>query len=125
VPFDPDIDHSLRRIHTVATGPLTFADMKAHLEMAAAAAGAAGYPELIDARGATVSESVTLDEVRRAALYLRGMALSGPLGRVAVVADVERTFGLLRQLAMLAGDACKIEPFREAAEARIWLGWGG
>jgi hypothetical protein len=124
MPFVTDIDHSLRRIHTVATGPLTFADMKAHLEMAAAA-GAAGYPELIDARGATVSESVTLDEVRRAALYLRAMALSGPLGRAAVVTDVERTFGQLRQLAMLAGDACKIEPFREAAEARIWLGWDG
>jgi hypothetical protein len=58
-------------------------------------------------------------------LYLKGMALSGPLGRVAVVADVERTFGVLRQLAMLAGDACKIEPFRETAEARIWLRWDG
>lgn len=124
MPFSTDIDHALRRIHTVATGPLTFADMKAHLEMAAAA-GAAAYPELIDARGATVSESATLDEVRRAALYLKGMALSGPLGRVAVVADVERTFGLLRQLAIMAGDACRIEPFREPAEARVWLDWDG
>ena len=51
--------------------------------------------------------------------------LDGPLGRVAVVADVERTFGLVRQLAILAGAACQVEPFRGAAEARIWLGWDG
>jgi hypothetical protein len=124
MPFATDIDHSLRRMHTVATGPLTFADLKAHMEIAAAA-GAASYPELIDARGATLADAVTLDEVRQAATFLRAMAAGGPLGRVAVVADVERTFGLVRQVAMLAGDACQVEPFRETAEARIWLGWDG
>src|SRR5688572_21775068 len=77
MPFATDIDHALRRMHTVATGALTFADLKAHMELAAAA-GAASYPELIDARGATLADSVTLDEVRRAAAFLRAMAASGP-----------------------------------------------
>jgi hypothetical protein len=122
MPFNTEIDHSLRRIHTVATAPLTFADLKAHLEMAAAA-GASGYPELIDARGVLVSDSVTLEVVRRAALFLRELAAAGPVGSAAIVTDIESTFGVIRQLSMLAGDACRLEPFREPAEARLWLGW--
>ena len=77
----------------------------------------------IDARGVLVSDSVTLDVVRRAALFLRELAASGPVGSAAIVTDIESTFGVIRQLSMLAGDACRLEPFREPDQARLWLGW--
>ena len=114
----PDIDHRRRRVVTVAAGPLTCPDLVAHLA-ALAAAGAAGYPELVDARGTTVPADVTLEAVMRAGGLLRDRAA----GRVAVLTNVPATYGVVCQLSVFAAAGCAVRPFRDAGEAREWLQW--
>jgi hypothetical protein len=120
--FSLDVDHSQRRVRTVAAGPLTCPDLDAYLA-ALAAAGATDYTELVDARTATIPAEVTFVGVEQAARRLADSARGRGPARVAVVTEVPVTFGVACQLAVLAGPACQVRPFRDSVSAAEWLGW--
>jgi hypothetical protein len=122
MPLAFQLDHARRRVVTVATDPVTCSEVEAHLN-ALTAAGAAHYPELVDARGVTVAPAVRLAEVMRAGRWLRDRP-TGPLpGQLAVVADIAVTYGVTCQLSVFAGPEVAVRPFGDAASAAAWLGW--
>ena len=112
------VDHHRRETYAVATGAITLADVRSHIEEERAAGGLA-YPELIDAREA--SPDVTSAEVRDVVDQLRHMALDETLGPTAIVVASEVAFGMLRMLEILIEEVTIIRPFRDYDEAVRWL----
>jgi len=112
------VDHQRRETYAVATGAITLADVRSHIEEERAAGGLA-YPELIDARHAT--PDVTPAEVRDVVDQLRHMALDETLGPTAIVVASEVAFGMLRMLEILIEEVAVIRPFRDYDEAVRWL----
>ena len=103
---------------TVATGPITLADLEAHWH-AELKEGGQGYPELVDASGASVAFGPP--EVRRMVDLLHSAAAEGPLGPTAVVVLSDIGFGMIRMFGILLEPFCEVRPFRDRATAEQWL----
>ncbi len=118
MPIISKVDHESKEIHAVAVGPVTFADVEAHL-LQEKNWGALSYREFIDGRGA--GPIFTPAEVRQIVELLRKMSEGSPLGRTAVLVSSDYAFGVMRMLEMLIDDVLQLKPFRDEQEAREWL----
>jgi hypothetical protein len=118
MPVTMTLDHAHRRVVVRAEGPITLADIHAHIEDERLASGLP-YEELIDARG--YHPAFSSADVREIVADLRHLAEHGSLGPTAVVADSDVGYGMLRMLEMLVEDVCAIRPFRGLEEAERWL----
>lgn len=116
--FTNHVDHAARRMSATAEGPITIADIKAHL-MVERREGGLGYTELIDARRA--SPAFGGEDVRRVVAWLAEFAKENALGPTAVVVSTMVGFGVMRMFDILVEDFCVIRPFRDMDEAEQWL----
>ena len=121
MPYSLAIDHENRRVTCVGHGVVTFADIAQYIAERIKR-GAYSYPQLIDARFATVdfppreSLTATVTEARR-------QSKAGPVPRTAILA-VEGTlnFGFARQVATELGFSnATVEVFTNEFEAECWL----
>jgi len=105
----------------VAAGPITDDDVAGlERELLARLDRPSRYDLLIDATQAT--PEVAFPELKRMARRFAGLTRSG-LGRVAVVASQDLTYGLARAYSAYAEqDGLEAGVFRTEREARDWLG---
>jgi len=116
------VDRAKDRITATASGPVTFDDIRHHLETERAARGLT-LPELIDGRGAV--PVFTSDDVRRVVDWLRAAAKTSALGPTAVVVGSDVGYGMMRMLEILLDDTAEVRPFRTVDEANTWLTHAG
>jgi hypothetical protein len=118
--FSHHVDHNLHRLVTTWQGKILFEDVVAHYEQRDAI-GAAEYDQLSDLRNARVSISTA--QVERLATGILNKARTARLGRVAIVASEDVSFGMSRMFSTMVAPEYTINVFRSYAEAREWLGW--
>ena len=118
MPISMSVDHARRQIVARVSGPVTFADIRSHLEMERAEGGLP-FGELMDGRGS--QSFVSPAEIQEIAGIVRQYGSTTRLGPTAIVVDNDLEYGMLRMLETLVEDVCEIRPFREWEEAESWL----
>lgn len=118
MPILSRIDHANAEIHSVAVGPITYADVESHL-LRERHWQSLPYRELIDGRGA--GPKLTPADVRRIVELLRKLSRESSLGRTAILVSTDYAYGLMHMLEMMVDDVCEIRVFRDEDEARAWL----
>ena len=119
MPITLEVDAARRRLRTAIEGPVTVADVAAHLEDLVER-GLETYPELIDATQASRPGWYSAD-VRKAADLVTTLGGAAPLGPRAVVVTRAAAFGMVRMLSVLLGSRLRLEVFRDVASAQEWL----
>ena len=120
MPIKLVIDPKRERIHTIAEGLITYADVENHLSEENGVGGLP-YSELSDARRAVLRWSS--GDVRQIVGLIRGLGMNFRHGPTAFLVATDYASGLIFMIGMLVDDICAIKPFRDEAEARAWLGW--
>ena len=118
MPIAYALDPERKRLRAVASGPISFEDVRAHL-LREHADGNLGYPELID--GTHAQPTFTPQQVREIVGLMRELGAKEPLGPAAVLVGSEMAFGMLRMLELLLDGTALLKPFRSRAEAQAWL----
>ncbi|MEP6848248.1 MAG: hypothetical protein ABI999_05280 [Acidobacteriota bacterium] len=119
MPISFQIDAAAKRIYTVATGVITYDDLRTHMN-ADVPAEVAVFPEIIDCSNATTD--LMADQVRRLAAERERIANSrSGAGPVAVVATDDLFFGMLRMFDMLTSRVRPLQVFRNMTDAERWL----
>ena len=120
MPISFTYDHQLKILFTTAKGPLSFAELLAHLDEEASAK-ALQYRELVDASDA--STTLTSDEAKQLAWRMETMVRRGPFGPTAIVTTNDVVFGMARMLAIFSElwDGPQISVFRSLDEGLGWL----
>jgi hypothetical protein len=119
MPISYRIDDARRRLYTRAEGLVTFAEMRVHVNTELNPE-AATYSELIDCSNATTN--VTAAEIRQLAMERKKVDTQQRRpGPVAVVANNDVFFGMLRMYDALTDPIRPLQVFREAREAERWL----
>ena len=113
-----NVDHDRKLLLVRAMGPITFEDIRAHLEEERLAGGLP-YRELIDARG--YRPAFSAKDVQAIVALLHRLGRDSRLGPTAIIVDSDDGYGMIRMLEMLVEDACAIRPFRRQEEAEKWL----
>lgn len=124
MPIQLVVDHEIKEVKTVATGPIVMGDIQDHLVQERKEGGLA-YRELVDASEA--EPFLSTKDVRATVELLRTFARQGMLGPTAVIVPSEVGYGLVRMVEILLDGAAEVRPFRktEAVEAREWLEGAG
>ena len=114
------VDHERQLVTTVATGPISMADIRHHLDRERDDRGLS-YREIIDASQATADFGA--DDVRSTVEILRSLGRRSALGPTAVIVSNDVTYGMFRMLEILLEDVADLRPFRigEEAAAKTWL----
>jgi hypothetical protein len=120
MPITFDVDHERKRIHAVADGPITYAEVEEHIS-GENGVGGLDCSELVDARR-TVPR-LTSGDIRQIVGLLRGLSLNARLGPTAILVPTDYAFGLISMMGMLVDDVCDVRPFYAEKEALAWLGW--
>jgi hypothetical protein len=102
----------------MAEGTISAEDVRQHL-FREQRDSALRYSELIDARHAVIDFSPA--EVREMVELLRSLSLGDRLGPTAVVVSSAVGYGVMRMLEILVEDVCVVRPFRDLAQAEVWL----
>ena len=118
MPIIANIDHTDRRIHSVALDRVTSEEVDHHLKLERHFNGLL-CPEIIDARAANVD--LTSDEVRTIVALVREMSVQNKFGPTAVIVSTDVEFGVIRMLEALLDDVAAVSPCRSEAEAYTWL----
>lgn len=118
MPIAYALDPERRRLRAVASGPISFEDVRAHL-LREHADGNLGYPELIDGTSAQVT--FTPQQVRQIVALMHELGAEAPLGPAAVLVGSDLAFGMLRMLELLLDGTAMVKPFRSRLEAEAWL----
>jgi hypothetical protein len=118
VPIACSIDHNLRYMAAIASGPIAWEDVRSHL-LVERLEGGLSYSELIDARTATPTWSS--DQTREIVELLTTLSRKFTLGPTVVVVSSDIAFGMLRMLGILLEDICIVKPFRNYEAAEQWL----
>ncbi len=118
MPIAYALDPARKRLQAVASGPVSFEDVRAHL-LREHADGNLGYPELIDGSRAQVTFSP--QQVRQIVGLMQELGARAPLGPAAVVVGSELAFGMMRMLELLLDGTALVKPFRSRSEAEQWL----
>jgi hypothetical protein len=115
------VDHENQVSTAVATGSITMADVREHLDQEHEEGGL-GYPEIIDATEATAA-AMDSDDVRATVSILRELGTREALGPTAVLVSNDVTYGMTRALETLADDVCDVRPFRagDRSAAEAWV----
>jgi hypothetical protein len=116
------VDHDRPYLEAVASGPVQFEEVRAHL-LDERRYGGLSYPELMDARAATPDWSSR--ETRDIVELLGALGRDSTLGPTAVVVSGDYAFGMLRMLEImleiLVDEVCVVRSFHSVEEARHWL----
>jgi hypothetical protein len=118
MPITCSIDHDRRYMAVIASGPISWNEVRSHL-LVERLEGGLSYLELIDARAATPTWSS--DQAREIVELLTTCGRKSALGPTAVVVSNDLAFGMLRMLEILIGDICVVKPFRDYEAAKKWL----
>jgi hypothetical protein len=120
MPITFTVDHGRHRTRAVATGSVTFDEVREHLLEEREEHGLR-YPEIIGATHSTVTFSG--EEARAIVRMIRDLAAAGAFGPTAVIVSDDVSYGMMRMIEMLLGDVCAVRPFRAAEASRIqdWL----
>jgi hypothetical protein len=120
MPVTLTIDRDRSEATTVATGRITMADIRSHIESERMHRGLP-YREWIDAAQATADLSSA--EAREVVDILRRLGRESALGPTAILVSNDVTYGMARMVEILLDDVAAVRPFRsgEEAEARKWL----
>ena len=121
MPYSLAIDHENRRVTCVGHGVVTFADIAQYIAERLKQ-GAYSYPQLIDARFATV-DFPPRESLSAAVMEARRHGKAAPVPPTAILA-VEGTvnFGFARQFAIELGfTSATVEVFTNEFEAECWL----
>jgi hypothetical protein len=106
-------------VHVRAAGPVSRADVAAHLKDLATR-GLYGLPRLVDARGSTIS--MNRDEWLEIVILVRQLQIRCGMSSVALVAPDDTAYDLVRTN---PGFGASIDPvmqiFRDAEDAAAWL----
>jgi hypothetical protein len=118
MPITFTIDHARSEIHTVAAGPVTFADISGHL-LEEKSSQTLHYREFVDGREA-VAQFTPADSLKIGDL-LRSLNTGTKVGRKAILAPNALAYGLTRVIEVVTDTFCEIKPFLDEQEARTWL----
>jgi hypothetical protein len=120
MPITLSVDHAAREVKAVATGPVTFEDIRDHL-IRERDQGGLPYGEIIDA--STAEPVCSTSDARATVDLLKTLGSQGVLGPTAVIVPDDVSYGLIRMVEILLEGYAKIRAFhtREVAEAREWL----
>jgi hypothetical protein len=118
--IDFTVDHDRKEIIAHAVGPVTFDEVRGHLNRERDERGLA-YRELIDARQATAEFSP--NEARQLVNLVKRLAEEGGFGPTAILVTDIMTYGMLRMLEILLEEVCHLRPFwaSESESAEQWL----
>ena len=120
MPVSYSVDHRRQRIHAVASGAVSVADLSAYIA-ARVKDGVYDYDQLLDLSGATldVASQEVLNMVRQARHHLA----KKPIPFTAIVAQQgTATYGLARQLSTLFDfDGASVHIADSVATATAWL----
>lgn len=120
MPITLKVDHQRREVDTVATGPITYAQIEEHL-LAERDFGGLAYKEFVDARDAGLVFAMYPSQIRQVVALIRNMGQQTRWGPSAVVVSTEFSFGVLTFLEILVEDVAEIKACREESAARAWL----
>jgi hypothetical protein len=112
------VDHD-RRVYAAATGPLSGAAVRAHVERRVSE-GVLECAELLHVDRATV-DRLTGAEVWEVARRVRQLGEERRIRPLALVAAADATYGLLRMYETLTEETRRVVAFRTRAEAEVWL----
>ena len=118
MPITCSIDHEQRYMVAIASGPITWEDVRSHL-FNERFEGGLSYRELIDGRAATPTWSST--QAREIVTMLTSFGRKSELGPTAVVVSNDLSFGMLRMLEIMLEGVCIVKPFRVYEAAEQWL----
>ena len=119
MPFISSRDPSGRVVRTVVTGPLTFGDIRQHLDELRQSGGWT-RPELVDARHLGHVDFSPRDMLRVASLA-RGALGGRAVAPRAIVVDTDRGFMIARVFASFVAGWIRIGVFEELEAAEEWL----
>ena len=123
MPLASEMDPARRWVRTLATGVVTYDELRAHVEQEERD-GALGLTEVIDARGATTN--LTGDEVRALVARTDALVRRGRFGALAIVTDNDVAFGMARMYQILCERLpIQIGVFRQLDPALVWLDGAG
>ena len=123
MPLASEMDPARRWLRTMATGIVTYDELRAHVEQEERD-GALGLTEVIDARGATTN--LTGDEVRALVARTDTLVRRGRFGALAIVTDNDVAFGMARMYQILCERLpIQIGVFRQLDPALVWLDGAG
>src|ERR1700686_1291296 len=120
MPMTLKVDHERREVDTVATGPITYAEIEHHL-LEERNFGGLAYKEFMDARDASLVFAGYSAQIRQIVALIRNLGQQSTLGPSAVLVSDDFSFGVITFLKMLVEDVAEIMPFRDESEARAWL----
>jgi hypothetical protein len=119
MPITLGVDREHRLVTTTVWGQVTYEEIQSHLSEEEHLR-ATGYPELIDAIGA--STTLTADEVRALVNRTHDMLRQGPFGPTAIASDNDVLYGMARMYEILAErDGISVGVFRNVRDAERWL----
>jgi len=120
MPIDFIYDEANDILLATATGLVTFAELRKHLNRESTAR-ALGYREIFDASSATTD--MTSDQVRALVSIMNDLMKRGPFGPTAVVTKNDLVYGMARMIEILAelAGGPSIRVFRMLDEAKQWL----
>lgn len=113
------LDDSRRRIRTTISGPVTFDDVLAHVQVLVRA-NALACADVIDAR-ATSGPGLFSGDIRKIAQLVGSLRRDHVVGPRAIVVTSNAAYGMVRMLAVLASPWAAVEVFREVDPAERWL----
>jgi hypothetical protein len=121
MPITFSVDHEAKKVTALATGPITFLDIREHL-VQERQGGGLPYREIIDASKATPNCSTA--DARATVDLLKSLGSEGRLGATAVIVPNDVSYGLMRMVEILLEGIAEVRPFHtnEMAEAEGWLG---
>lgn len=105
-------------ITIVASGPITRADILAHLEKERDA-GILPFARMADAR--EMRPEFDAADVQDVVMWIRAAAPAPSLGPTAVVVGSDAAFGLIRMFQMRLEEEALVRPFRDHETAERWL----
>lgn len=119
MPLSLVVDSEHQIVKVVATGTVTFAEVRAHLAEEVAARALA-MRELID--GTLATATFTAAEAQDIMHLLEQLGRNSALGPTAVLVANDVTYGMCRMLEILLSDVCDLRPFR-ATEEKLAVDW--
>jgi hypothetical protein len=119
MPITARVEQTSKRLHSRASGILTYEDVRYHLQETRGLV-APGYPDLFDARG--VETDMTVAQIQSLVSISGEMFKRGALGATAIVVTGHVLFGMTRMYERLnADDISPVHVFLDLPPAEAWL----
>lgn len=118
MPISYTVDDEKKRMYTRATGLVTFEELRAHMN-AEEGKPAGTYKEIFDCSDATTD--VTTEQIRSLVAERIAVAQRRTPSPVAIVANTDLFFGIMRMFDSMSDSIRPIRVFREREAAAYWL----